>query len=64
MGFDDALNKAKDVAGENSEQVEKGIDGAGDQIKERTPDQVDGGVDQAGDAARDQLGLGGDNNNE
>lgn len=56
MGFDDALNKAKDVAGENSEQVEKGIDGASDQIKERTPDQVDGGVDKAGDAARDHLG--------
>ena len=62
MGFDDALNKAKDFAGENSEQVEQGIDGASDQIKERTPDHFDGGVDQAGDAARDQLGLGGDEN--
>lgn len=64
MGFDDALNKAKDFAGDNSEQVNQGIDNASDQIQERTPDQFDGGVDQAGDAARDQLGLGGDDQNK
>jgi hypothetical protein len=60
MGFDDALNKAKDLAGEHSDEVNKGIDGATDQIKERTPDNIDKHVDSGADAARDQLGLGGD----
>jgi len=60
MGFDDALNKAKDFAGENSDQVNQGIDGATDQVKERTPDNIDEHVDTGADAARDQLGLGGD----
>jgi len=60
MGFDDALNKAKDFAGENSDQVSQGIDGAADQVKERTPDNIDQHVDSGADAARDQLGLGGD----
>lgn len=60
MGFDDALNKAKDFAGENSDQVNQGIDGASDQVKERTPDNIDEHVDTGADAARDQLGLGGD----
>ena len=60
MGFDDALNKAKDLAGEHSDQVSKGIDGAADQVKEHTPDNVDQHVDTGADAARDKLGLGGD----
>lgn len=60
MGFDDALNKAKDLASENPEQAEQLLDGAGEQIKERTPDSVDGQVDSGLDAARDQFGLGGD----
>ena len=60
MGFDDALNKAKDLAGEHSDQVSKGIDGAADQVKERTPDNVDQHVDTGADADRDKLGLGGD----
>lgn len=59
MGFDDALKKAKDLAGQNEEAVEKGIDAATEQVKERTPDQFDGKVDDAADAARDQLGLDG-----
>ncbi|WP_270409071.1 antitoxin [Brachybacterium paraconglomeratum] len=60
MGFDDALNKAKDFAGENSDKVNQGIDGASDQVKDRTPDNIDEHVDTGADAARDQLGLGGD----
>lgn len=62
MGFDDALNKAKDYANENPDKVEQGLDGASDQIKERTPDSVDGHVDSGADAARDHFGLGGDDN--
>lgn len=60
MGFDDALNKAKDLAGDNPDKVDQGIDAATDQIKERTPDSVDEHVDSGADAARDQFGLGGD----
>src|SRR5699024_4082733 len=59
MGFDDALNKAKDLASENPEKAEQMLDGAGEQIKERTPDSVDGHVDSGVDAARDKFGLGG-----
>ena len=53
MGFDDALNK-----------VEQGLDGATEQVKDRTPDNVDGHVDKGADAARDRLGLGGDDNKD
>lgn len=64
MGFDDALNKAKDFANENPDKVEQGLDGATEQAKDRTPDSVDGHVDKGADAARDQLGLGGDDNKD
>lgn len=64
MGFDDALNKAKDAAGEHPDKVNQGIDGATDQIKDRTPDQVDEHVDSGADAARDQFGLGGGDEEE
>lgn len=60
MGFDDALNKAKDYANDNPDKVNQGLDGASDQIKERTPDNIDGHVDSGADAARDHFGLGGD----
>lgn len=60
MGLGDALNKAKGLAGDNPDKVEQGIDAATEQVKERTPDQYDSKVDDAAGAARDQLGLGGD----
>jgi len=45
------LDKAKDLADQHDEQVDKGLDKAGDQIDERTgnkySDQIDKGVDQA-----------------
>lgn len=59
MGFDDALNKAKDLAGKNPEQAENLLDTAGEQIKARTPDNIDGHVDSGLKATRDALGLGG-----
>lgn len=58
MGFDDALNKAKDLASENPEKAEQMLDAAGEQVKERTPDNVDDQVDSGMDAARDKFGLG------
>jgi hypothetical protein len=48
MGF---MDKAKDFADSHDEQVDKGLDKAGDQIDDRTgnkhSDQIDKGVDQA-----------------
>lgn len=64
MGFDDALNKAKDYADDNPDKVEQGLDGATDQVKDRTPDNVDGHVDKGADAAHDRLGLGGDDDKD
>ena len=64
MGLGDALNKAKDLAGDNPDKVNQGIDAATDQVKERTPDQYDSKVDDAAGAARDQLVLGGDKQGE
>ena len=64
MGFDDALNKAKGFASKNSDQTEQALDTASEKIKERTPDNVDGHVDKGADAARDRLGLGGDDNKD
>lgn len=64
MGFDDALNKAKGFADDNPDKVSQGLDSASDQIKERTPDNIDGHVDTGTDAARDRLGLGGDQQDE
>ena len=48
MGF---MDKAKDFADKHDEQVDQGLEKAGDQIDERTGDkystQIDKGVDQA-----------------
>ena len=64
MGFDDALNKAKGFADDNPDKVSQGLDSASDQVKERTPYNIDGHVDTGTDAARDRLGLGGDQQDE
>lgn len=48
MGF---MDKAKDFADKHDEQVDQGLDKAGDQIDDRTGNkyssQIDKGVDQA-----------------
>lgn len=45
------LDKAKDLANKHDEQVDQGLEKAGDQIDQRTggkhSDQIDKGVDQA-----------------
>jgi len=45
------LDKAKDFADKHDEQVDQGLDKAGDQIDDRTgnkySDKIDSGVDQA-----------------
>jgi MT0933-like antitoxin protein len=48
VGF---MDKAKDFADQHDEQVDQGIEKAGDQVDQRTggkhSDQIDKGVDQA-----------------
>ena len=56
MGFDNALNQAKDVAGQHQDQVNQGIDAAAEKGKDLAPDQVDGYVDQGADYAKGQFG--------
>ena len=62
MGFDDALNKAKDVAGDHQDQANQAIDGANQKAQDAAPDQLDGGIDKGADSAKGALGLGGDDN--
>lgn len=57
MDFNNALNKAQDLAKDNPEQVEKVVDQTSEQVKERTPDNVNAKVDDAAKTAKDQLGL-------
>ncbi|ALG10194.1 antitoxin [Kibdelosporangium phytohabitans] len=57
MNVGDMAKKAKDFAGEHKDQVDKGVDKAGDFAKDKfgaSGDQVDKGVDKAKDL------LGGD----
>ena len=50
MGFSDFANKAKDLADQHDEQVDQGLDRAGDMAKDRFAGhdaQIDSGVDRA-----------------
>lgn len=64
MGFDDALNKAKQAASDHPEAVDKGIDAASDQVTQRTNDDVDQHVERGADAARDRFGSGAGNDEQ
>lgn len=55
------FDKAKDLAGEHSDQVEGGIDKAGDMVDDKTGGKFEGQVDQGQDFLKDQIGGGGEN---
>ena len=55
MGF---MDKAKDLADKHDEQVDQGIEKAGDQVDQRTGDKYDSQVDKAQDAAQQRTGTG------
>ncbi|MCM4076964.1 MULTISPECIES: antitoxin [Paractinoplanes] len=55
MGF---MDKAKDFADKHDEQVDQGIEKAGDQVDQRTGDKYDSQVDKAQDAAQQRTGTG------
>jgi hypothetical protein len=56
MGLNDAFDKAKNLASENSDKVEDGIDTASDKAKDAAPDKFDGAIGNAADKAKDGLG--------
>ena len=58
MGLGDIVNKAKDLAGQHPDQVDQGIEKAGDAVDARTGDQHVSQVDKAQEAVRDRLGGG------
>lgn len=60
MGFDDALNKGKDFAGQHQDQANQAVDGANQKAQDVAPDQVDGGIDKGADSAKGALGLNGE----
>ncbi|MBL7257436.1 antitoxin [Paractinoplanes lichenicola] len=55
MGF---MDKAKDFADKHDEQVDQGIEKAGDQVDQRTGDKYSSHVDRAQDEAQKRTGEG------
>ncbi|MGI3785420.1 MAG: antitoxin [Janthinobacterium lividum] len=56
MGLGDIVNKAKDLAADHPDQVDQGIDKAGDAVDARTGGQHVSQVDKAQEAVKDRLG--------
>jgi hypothetical protein len=56
MGIGDIVNKAKDLAADHPDQVDSGIDKAGDAVDGRTGGQHASQVDKAQEAVKDRLG--------
>lgn len=62
--FDKAKDAAQKGVEEHGEQVDQGIDQAGDFVNDKTGGKYSDQVDQGGQMAKDQLGnLGGQNDN-
>lgn len=53
MGIGDFVDKAKDLAAENEDQVDDAIDKAGDVIDEKTGGKYSDQVDKGQEAAKD-----------
>lgn len=54
--FDDAKDKASDFASDNSDQVDQGVEKAGDFVDDKTGGDHSDQVDKAQDFAKDKLG--------
>ncbi len=54
----DFLNKAKEFADSHDEQVDKGLDSAGDQIDQRTGNKYSDKIDQGVDQVQQRTGAG------
>lgn len=55
MGWKDWFNRGKNVAAENKDAVNDGIDKVGDMVDEKTDGQHAEHVDKAQDAAKDYV---------
>jgi hypothetical protein len=56
--MNDFLDKAKNFADQHDEQVDKGLDRAGDEVNKRTGDKYENQVDKGVDAAQQHTGQG------
>ena len=56
MGIGDMVNKAKDLAADHPDQVDQGLDKAGDAVDQRTGGTHADQVDKAQEAVKDRLG--------
>jgi hypothetical protein len=52
------MDKAKDMADKHDEQVDQGIEKAGDQVDKRTGDKYSSQVDKGVDQAQQRTGAG------
>ncbi|MBB2947170.1 hypothetical protein FB565_006938 [Actinoplanes lutulentus] len=52
------LDKAKDLANKHDEQVDAGLEKAGDQVDQRTGEKYSGHIDKGVDAAQQHTGEG------
>ncbi|WP_433824534.1 antitoxin [Actinoplanes sp. CA-015351] len=52
------LDKAKDLADKHDEQVDAGLEKAGDQADQRTGEKYSGQIDKGVDAAQQHTGTG------
>jgi MT0933-like antitoxin protein len=58
MGIGDFVNKAKDLAGQHDEQVDQGVEKAGDVADQRTGGQHGEQIDRGVDIAQERTGEG------
>ena len=58
MGFSDFVNKAKNLADQHDEQVDQGVEKAGDVADERTGGQHGEQIDRGVDIAQERTGEG------
>ncbi len=56
--MNDFLNRAKDFADQHDEQVDKGLERAGDEVDERTGDKYGEKIDKGVDEAQERTGQG------
>ena len=60
--FDEMKDKAEDLAKDHPDQVNEGLDKAGDFANEKTGDKYEDQIEKGEDFARERLGSEDDNN--
>ncbi|WP_446664372.1 antitoxin [Flexivirga sp. B27] len=54
--FDSAKDKASELAGDNKDKVDEGVEKAGDAVDDKTGGKFSDQIDSGQDAAKDKLG--------